>query len=394
MGRSPCCDGINIGLKKGPWTPEEDKKLIDYIEKNGHHGSWKSLPKLAGLIRCGKSCRLRWNNYLRPDIKRGKFSEDEERIIINLHSALGNKWSRIASHLPGRTDNEIKNFWNTYLRKKLLQMGIDPQTHKPRTDLNHFLNVSHQMLTQSNFITNLIFNNNNNNNPINSLKFLQQPDHHVMAKVQLLQNLMQFINPSSTTIPQNYNSNVILNNTHFQAPKDCYHPGSSSTTTVLPISVNPNSLECTEVGTNIGYDRSDQVHDREKNNSSSSDQPDDDEIFDQLPGLVSELPLLNNNSSTSTNSTSNYDHVENKSDKYYSVKTTSFGGHSSSSPNSTVSEAWEKLMDNDQTNEFYWKDILEYIDVIINKIGQLIISTAEPIKLKFLCRLIRLLGLD
>ncbi|KAF4357957.1 hypothetical protein F8388_008465 [Cannabis sativa] len=184
-----------------------------------------------------------------------------------------------------------------------------------------------------------------------------------MAKVQLLQNLMQFINPSSTTIPQNYNSNVILNNTHSQAPKDCYHLESSTTTHVLPTPVNPNSLECTEVGTNIGYDRSDQAHDREKNNSSSSDQLDDDEIFDQLPGLVSELPLLNN-SSTSTNSTSNYyDLVENKSDKYYSGKTTSFGGHSSSSPNSTVSEAWEKLMDNDQTNESYWKDILEYVSL-------------------------------
>ncbi|EXC38429.1 Transcription factor [Morus notabilis] len=121
MGRSPCCDEKS-GLKKGPWTPEEDKKLIDYIATNGH-GCWRSLPKLAGLNRCGKSCRLRWTNYLRPDIKRGKFSEEEERIIINLHSVLGNKWSKIATHLPGRTDNEIKNFWNTYLRKKLLQMG-------------------------------------------------------------------------------------------------------------------------------------------------------------------------------------------------------------------------------------------------------------------------------
>lgn len=91
MGRSPCCDE-SAGLKKGPWTPEEDQKLIDYITKNGL-GSWRSLPKLAGLNRCGKSCRLRWTNYLRPDIKRGKFSEEEERIIINLHSVLGNKWA-------------------------------------------------------------------------------------------------------------------------------------------------------------------------------------------------------------------------------------------------------------------------------------------------------------
>ncbi|KAE8666495.1 Transcription factor MYB39 [Hibiscus syriacus] len=132
MGRSPCCD--EDGLKKGPWTPEEDQKLVQFIKNHGH-GSWRALPKLAGLNRCGKSCRLRWTNYLRPDIKRGKFSQDEEQTILRLHSILGNKWSAIATHLPGRTDNEIKNFWNTHLKKKLIQMGIDPMTHQPRTDI-------------------------------------------------------------------------------------------------------------------------------------------------------------------------------------------------------------------------------------------------------------------
>ncbi|KAK8945712.1 Transcription factor MYB39 [Platanthera guangdongensis] len=132
MGRSPCCD--EDGVKKGPWTSEEDQKLVQYIENHGH-GSWRHLPKSAGLNRCGKSCRLRWTNYLRPDIKRGKFSEEEERLIIHLHSVLGNKWSAIATRLPGRTDNEIKNHWNTHLKKKLLLMGIDPVTHRTRSDL-------------------------------------------------------------------------------------------------------------------------------------------------------------------------------------------------------------------------------------------------------------------
>ncbi|TKY56697.1 ODORANT1 protein [Spatholobus suberectus] len=128
MGRQPCCD--KVGLKKGPWTAEEDKKLIHFILTNGQC-CWRAVPKLAGLLRCGKSCRLRWTNYLRPDLKRGLLSEYEEKMVIDLHAQLGNRWSKIASHLPGRTDNEIKNHWNTHIKKKLKKMGIDPVTHKP-----------------------------------------------------------------------------------------------------------------------------------------------------------------------------------------------------------------------------------------------------------------------
>lgn len=82
-----------------------------------------------GLQRCGKSCRLRWINYLRPDLKRGSFNADEEQIIIDVHRILGNKWAQIAKHLPGRTDNEVKNFWNSCIKKKLLSQGLDPSTH-------------------------------------------------------------------------------------------------------------------------------------------------------------------------------------------------------------------------------------------------------------------------
>ncbi|XP_075484972.1 transcription factor MYB16-like [Primulina tabacum] len=126
------CDE-NVEVKKGPWTRDEDQKLVAYIEQHGH-GSWRALPAKAGLQRCGKSCRLRWTNYLRPDIKRGKFSTQEEKAIIRLHALLGNRWSAIATHLPKRTDNEIKNYWNTRLKKRLTRMGIDPVTHKPKNN--------------------------------------------------------------------------------------------------------------------------------------------------------------------------------------------------------------------------------------------------------------------
>ncbi|XP_031259370.1 transcription factor MYB3-like [Pistacia vera] len=125
--RKPCCDKQD--MNKGAWSKEEDRKLIDYVTKNGE-GKWRSLPQAAGLLRCGKSCRLRWINYLRPDLKRGNFGEDEEDLIVKLHALLGNRWSLIAGRLPGRTDNEVKNYWNSHLRRKLVSMGINPDNHR------------------------------------------------------------------------------------------------------------------------------------------------------------------------------------------------------------------------------------------------------------------------
>ncbi|XP_068307579.1 transcription factor MYB106-like [Pyrus communis] len=134
------------GIKRGPWTPEEDKRLLAYIQLHGH-GSWSSLPQKAGLKRCGKSCRLRWRNYLRPDIKRGNFSLHEDQTIIQLHALLGNRWSAIAAHLPKRTDNEIKNYWNAHLKKRLAKMGFDPVTHKSKAAILASANGDPKMLS-------------------------------------------------------------------------------------------------------------------------------------------------------------------------------------------------------------------------------------------------------
>ncbi|KAI7995015.1 Transcription factor MYB86 [Camellia lanceoleosa] len=118
MGQHSCCNQQKV--KRGLWSPEEDEKLIRYITSHGY-----------GLQRCGKSCRLRWINYLRPDIRRGRFTPEEERLIISLHGAVGNRWAHIASHLPGRTDNEIKNYWNSWIKKKIRK---PPATNKPCSD--------------------------------------------------------------------------------------------------------------------------------------------------------------------------------------------------------------------------------------------------------------------
>ncbi|KAI4307640.1 hypothetical protein L6164_030807 [Bauhinia variegata] len=121
LARQIVCWGPEMegsSLRKGAWTVEEDNLLRSCIQKYGE-GKWHLVPQRAGLNRCRKSCRLRWLNYLSPNIKRGCFTEDEVDMIIRFHSLLGNRWSLIAGRLPGRTANNVKNYWNTNLRHRI-----------------------------------------------------------------------------------------------------------------------------------------------------------------------------------------------------------------------------------------------------------------------------------
>uniref|UniRef100_A0A7N1A5Y1 Uncharacterized protein n=1 Tax=Kalanchoe fedtschenkoi TaxID=63787 RepID=A0A7N1A5Y1_KALFE len=150
----------NGKLRKGLWSPEEDEKLISYMLRNGQ-GCWSDVARNAGLQRCGKSCRLRWINYLRPDLKRGAFSPHEEELIVQLHSLLGNRWSQIAARLPGRTDNEIKNFWNSTIKKRPKNNALLSNTILPSPSDDQFsLGL---MYMQQNHQHHLIHQSSNNN---------------------------------------------------------------------------------------------------------------------------------------------------------------------------------------------------------------------------------------
>ncbi|XP_030459538.2 transcription factor MYB97-like [Syzygium oleosum] len=117
-------------LKKGMWSPQEDKILTEYVRRHGE-GNWNAVHRRTPLLRCGKSCRLRWANHLKPDLKKGAFSPEEASLVVQLHAEHGNKWAHMASLLPGRTDNEIKNFWNTRV-KRLQRADYPVYLRRPR----------------------------------------------------------------------------------------------------------------------------------------------------------------------------------------------------------------------------------------------------------------------
>ncbi|KAL7185635.1 hypothetical protein ACSBR2_027559 [Camellia fascicularis] len=311
MGRSPCCE--KSGVKKGPWTPEEDQKLIQYIQIHGP-ANWRNLPKNAGLQRCGKSCRLRWTNYLRPDIKRGRFSFEEEETIIQLHRIMGNKWSSIAARLPGRTDNEIKNYWNTHIRKRLLRMGIDPVTHSPRFDL---LGLSSILSSTQLNLSNLL-----------GLQTLMNPE-----LLRLASTLLACHNENPEMLLQKHQENQLFN-THLQnqTPIQEFPPCSSSSVPCTSFidqtqliqgiemgqfSTNLTDLRCQNSQENMnlpycgGYnnvsDLSDNSTFQSMNNSSNTSQ---NFTFDSVMSTPISSPTPLNSPSTFINSSSTEDERE------------------------------------------------------------------------------------
>ncbi|CAM8884909.1 unnamed protein product [Rhodiola kirilowii] len=199
MGRPPCCD--KDGVKKGPWTPEEDIVLVSYIQEHGP-GNWRSVPTNTGLLRCSKSCRLRWTNYLRPGIKRGNFTPHEEGMIIHLQALLGNKWAAIASYLPQRTDNDIKNYWNTHLKKKLnrYQTSMDP-------NLNNMGAAAASSTSSSNGVMACV--NNNYNSPSPLLHTTTNSSSLTSYYASSTENISRLLEGWMRTSPKTNNNKVI-----------------------------------------------------------------------------------------------------------------------------------------------------------------------------------------
>ncbi|KAF7814057.1 transcription factor WER-like [Senna tora] len=145
MGRRRSCSNE---IKKGSWSKEEDEILLNYVTLHGQ-GKWPVVAQSSGLKRSAKSCRYRYLNYLKPDIKRGDISKHEEELIMRFHRQLGNRWALISKKLPGRTDIEIKNYFKIYLsqnpshkvgekKTKVLEKNVDVDDEIVKEELNRW----------------------------------------------------------------------------------------------------------------------------------------------------------------------------------------------------------------------------------------------------------------
>ncbi|CAN4124828.1 unnamed protein product [Withania somnifera] len=226
-------------LRRGPWTLEEDNLLIHYISTHGE-GRWNALAKCAGLKRTGKSCRLRWLNYLKPDIKRGNLTPQEQLLILELHSKWGNRWSKIAQHLPGRTDNEIKNYWRTRVQKQARQLKVDSNSKKFVEAIKNLwvprlLEKMEQCSSSSSSSSiekkqNLSLPNSppliNNQEPCT--KQNKSHDNNNSTTWSSLDNLRIYSSSDSMNVVMTENFTMCSNNNSIHQDDECYHVGSFS----------------------------------------------------------------------------------------------------------------------------------------------------------------------
>ncbi|KAK1380388.1 Cold-and ABA-responsive R2R3 MYB transciption factor 5 [Heracleum sosnowskyi] len=222
-------------LRRGPWKVEEDFALMNYISLHGE-GRWNSLACSAGLKRTGKSCRLRWLNYLRPDVRRGNITLEEQLLILELHSRWGNRWSKIAQHLPGRTDNEIKNYWRTRVQKHAKQLKCDVNSKQFKETMRYLWmpRLAERIQAASattispeiSESTALNYNTNNINNIIGSPHQVTMPQEHAQASSDTICYSVQLDKPNSSFTSDSLNTTKTSSNSPISDLTECcyYHP--------------------------------------------------------------------------------------------------------------------------------------------------------------------------
>ncbi|KAF5727953.1 transcription factor MYB86-like [Tripterygium wilfordii] len=290
-------DGSN--WRKGPWTTAEDAILVEYVRKHGE-GNWNAVHRNTGLFRCGKSCRLRWANHLRPNLKKGAFTPEEERLVAVLHSKYGNKWARIATQLPGRTDNEVKNYWNTRIKRRhrqglpLYPPDIDPRQpspsppppqqqlmSSPSSTTSHHQSFSAPTTPTSSFSFQTPLSTPSSLNTFSQFDFFLPPRPAPL----LLQSPLRYkrLRPDDPTPTTNHDNNNIIDNTNFLLPLS-----PMSTRALLSHQLSASSPSLSQLGLNsVGSG----------GNSSpilTSNRNDGNGVFSELPSSQFSSPFISN----------------------------------------------------------------------------------------------------